>query len=121
MAEEFRDDKRLVIMADVPGLRPDQISVSITADTLHISARRDDELAGRESDLRDGRFTRDIRLPAGTDEWSVTASYAEGVLEIRAPMRDLEGVTREVPVIFGDHGAESTETARSTTSRSSGH
>lgn len=102
MAEELRDDKQLVIMADVPGLRPDQISVSINADVLHISAQRDDKVAGRESDLRNGRFTREIRLPAGTDEWSVTARYADGVLEIRAPMRDPDGVLREVPVTFDD-------------------
>ncbi len=98
MAEEFRDDKQLLVMADVPGLGPDQISVSITADILHISAQRTSRVDVRGSDLRNGRFVRDIRLPPGTDEWSVTATYADGVLEIRAPMRDPGGISRVVPV-----------------------
>ena len=54
--------------------------------------------AHMQSDLRDGGFRRDIRLPSGTDESSVTATYAHGILEIRAPMRDLSGVARVVPV-----------------------
>jgi HSP20 family protein len=105
MAEEFRDDKQLVIMADLPGLQPDEISVSITADILHIRAQRTDGAGVPESDLRDGTFTRDIRLPLGTDEWSVTARYADGVLEVRAPMRDRAGITRVVPVTSGDPGS----------------
>jgi len=43
MAEEFRDDKKLMIAADVPGLRPDRdISVSINSDILHIRAGQGD-------------------------------------------------------------------------------
>lgn len=99
MAEEFRDDSKFMIMADVPGLQPEaEISVSITSDILHIRAGRLDGVGVPDSDLRDGRFTRDIRLPAGTDEMAVTATYADGVLEIRAPMRDLSGTTRVVPI-----------------------
>ena len=105
MAEEFRDDNKFMIMADVPGLEPEQeISVSITSDILHIRAGRLDGVGVPESDLRDGIFTRDIRLPAGTDEDSVTATYTHGVLEVRAPMRDLSGVTRVVPVTMGSPG-----------------
>ncbi len=103
MAEEFRDDNRLMIMADVPGLDPEEeISVSITSDILHIRAGRLDGGSVPESDLRDGSFTRDIRLPSGTDEGSVTAMYTDGLLEVRAPMRDLSGITRVVPVTCGD-------------------
>jgi HSP20 family protein len=106
MAEEFRDDNKFMVMADVPGLEPEkEISVSITSDILHVRAGRLDGVGVPESDLRDGRFTRDIRLPSGTDEGGVTATYADGILEIRAPMRDLNGVTRVVPVICGDMGS----------------
>jgi HSP20 family protein len=99
MAEEFRNDEAFVIVADLPGLRPDQeISVSITADILHIRAGRSDGAGVPESDLREGRFTRDIRLPSGTDESRVTASYVDGVLEVRAPMRGPDRVSREIPV-----------------------
>jgi HSP20 family protein len=99
MAEEFQDDEKLVIMADVPGLQADRdIRVSITGDVLHIVAVRSDGAGVPDSDLRNGRFTRDIRLPAGTDEWGVSATYADGVLEVRAPMRTRDTATRLVPV-----------------------
>jgi len=102
MAEEFRDDEKFVIMADVPGLDPDrEISVSITADVLHIRAGRADGSPTPESDLRDGSFSRDIRLPPGTDERRVSATYIDGVLAVRAPMRERSDTTRAVPVTTG--------------------
>jgi HSP20 family protein len=103
MAEEFRDDEQLVIAADVPGLHPDrEISVSITSDVLHIRAGREDSVGVPGTDLRDGSFTRDIRLPAGVDGWRVTATYTQGILEIRAPMRNRHAVSRVVPVATGE-------------------
>jgi HSP20 family protein len=106
MAEEFRDDLKFVIMADVPGLHPDEeISVSITSGILHIRAGRSDGSGVPGSDLREGMFSRDIRLPSGTDEWSVTASYTDGVLAVRAPMQSHSGATRMIPVTNGDPGS----------------
>jgi len=90
MAEEFRDDLKFVIMADVPGLHPDG---------------RSDGSGVPGSDLREGKFTRDIRLPSGTDEWNVTASYTDGVLAVRAPMQSRSAVTRMVPVTCDDPGS----------------
>ncbi len=102
MAEEFRDDEKFVIMADVPGLEAARdISVSITSDILHIRAARRDGVGVPESDLRDGAFLRDIRLPPGIDEAHVHATYIDGVLEVRAPMRERSTSTRQVPVTTG--------------------
>ena len=99
MAEEFRNDEAFVIVADLPGLQPDkEISVSITSDILHIRAGRADGAGVPESDLREGKFTRDIRLPSGTDEGKVTASYTDGILEVRAPMRGPDCASRDIPV-----------------------
>lgn len=102
MAEEFRDDEKFVIMADVPGLQPDRdISVSITADILRIRAGRSDGTRVPDTDLREGPFSRDIRLPPGVDDWRVSATYIDGILEVRAPMRSQPSATRVVPVTTG--------------------
>jgi HSP20 family molecular chaperone IbpA len=102
MAEEFRDDEKFLLVADVPGLQPDRdISVSITADILHIRAQRSDGACVPQSDLREGTFSRDIRLPLGTDEWKVSAKYADGVLEVRAPLRSRGSAYRVVRVVGG--------------------
>lgn len=102
MAEEFRSDEKFVILADVPGLRQEDIAVTITSGILHIRAAHADGTSVPESDLREGAFTRDIRLPLGTDEAGVRATYTDGVLEVMAPMRDSGEATRVVPVISGD-------------------
>jgi HSP20 family molecular chaperone IbpA len=99
MAEEFRDEEKFVLMADVPGLDPDRdILVSVASDVLHVRAERSDGAGVPNSDLREGLFTRDIRLPAGTDEWNLSANYTDGVLEIRAPMLKSRSASRVIPV-----------------------
>jgi HSP20 family molecular chaperone IbpA len=100
MAEEFRDDEKFLLVAHVPGLEADRdISVSIVSDILHIRAQRSDRACVPLSDLRDGTFSRDIRLPPGTDEGKVSAKYIEGVLEVRAPLRSCGGASRVVHVV----------------------
>jgi HSP20 family molecular chaperone IbpA len=102
MAEEFRDDEKFVIMADVPGLDPEtEISVAITTGVLHIRAHQNSGDALPGSDLREGTFSRDIRLPPGADESSVSAIYVDGVLEVRVPMRERNGANRVIPVTRG--------------------
>ncbi len=105
MAEEFRSDELFMIAADLPGLKPDgEVSVAITSDVLHIRAWRNDGASVPGSDLRDGPFSRDVRLPAGADQPKVSATYADGVLKVKVPMRDHKGVTRMVPVSCGGGG-----------------
>lgn len=102
MAEEFRDDEKLVIMAHLPGLDPDRdIEVSVSGDVLHIRAQREDGAGVPDSDLRDGPFVRDIALPPGTDTPQVSAHYTDQVLEVRAPLGAPKGATRIVPVTGG--------------------
>lgn len=102
MAEEFRNDERLLIEADVPGLDPDRdVAISISGDVLHIRASRVDGIGVPDTDLRDGSFERIVRLPAGCDEWKVSATYDDGVLEVRIPMRKRQGATLVVPVMSG--------------------
>jgi len=43
------------------------------------------EKAGYRSEFRYGSFQRSIALPPGVKEEEITASYKDGVLEVRAP------------------------------------
>jgi len=105
MAEEFRDDKKLMIAADVPGLRPDRdISVSINSDILHIRAGQGDVWVP-ETDLREGEFSRSIRLPSGADADNGRATYIDGILEVEVPMREFSSTTRIVPITRGTVGS----------------
>jgi len=90
--EEYRDGDDLVVRAELPGIDPDKdVEVTLADDVLHIQAHREEksehkEHHGYRSEFRYGSFARNIALPAGTDEASVVASYADGVLEVRVPV-----------------------------------
>jgi HSP20 family protein len=90
--DEYVADGAIVVRAELPGLDPDKdVEVEVADDTLRISAERgrDDAEAGREvlhRELRRGSVRRVLPLPAGTAPSDVTASYRDGILEVRVPM-----------------------------------
>ncbi len=103
MALEYLDDSSLVIQAELPGVDPERdIEVWIAYDVLHIRASRDlgPEPGDHASDLRYGAFVRDIALPPGTEEEFVSATYADGLLEVRAPIGDpARPAATRIPVV----------------------
>jgi HSP20 family protein len=89
--EQFLDGNTLVVRAEVPGIDPEKdVDVSVADGMLHIKAEREEQSeqkskTGYRSEFRYGSFTRTIALPPGAREEDVTASYKDGVLEVRAP------------------------------------
>jgi HSP20 family protein len=89
--EQFLDGNTLVVRAEVPGIDPEKdVDVSVADGMLHIKAEREEKSEqksknGYRSEFRYGSFTRTIALPPGAREEDVTASYKDGVLEVRAP------------------------------------
>ena len=96
--EEFTENGQIVVRAELPGADPDRdIDVSIDGGNLRIRAERRDEKTTegrnyRRSEIRYGSFTRTVPLPIGTKEDQITASYKDGILEVRAPLD--EGPTK---------------------------
>ncbi|MFL6047558.1 MAG: Hsp20/alpha crystallin family protein [Propionibacteriaceae bacterium] len=107
--EEFIDGDQLVVRAEVPGVDPEEdIDVSVENDVLTISAERRESNRGKmgdrgfHSEFRYGSFVRQVRLPAGTSPEVVSATYKDGVLEIRMPKPSgSEGVSRRVQIQRG--------------------
>jgi HSP20 family protein len=90
--DEYRDGDTQVIKADLPGIDPAK-DVEITAadGMLRIKAERrieqDREDKGyTRHEIRYGSMTRTLPLPEGVTESGITASYKDGMLEIRIPM-----------------------------------
>jgi len=89
--EEYRLDGALVVRADLPGVDPDKdVELIVSDGTLHIEAERRQEEKREEKgylrrEVRYGSFSRSLPLPAGTTEADITATYKDGVLEIRIP------------------------------------
>jgi HSP20 family protein len=92
----------LVVRADLPGVTPDLVEVSVDDGLLTISGeRQQEEREERDGFIRTervyGAFSRTIPLPDGADEDHVTAAFRDGVLEIIVPVTASER-GRRVPV-----------------------
>ena len=91
--EQFLDGDTLVVRAELPGIDPDtDVDLSVTDGQLHIKAKREEKAehkskTGYRSEFRYGSVTRSFALPPGVSEEDITASYNDGVLEVRASVR----------------------------------
>jgi HSP20 family protein len=87
--EEFVEDDQLVVRAELPGVDPEKdIQITLDDGLLTISGERRSETTSDEkgkhfSEMRYGSFSRTIPLPEGASEKDVTASYHDGILEVR--------------------------------------
>jgi HSP20 family protein len=95
--ETFVTDEALHIRTDLPGVEPKAVEITIEDDVLTIRGERKAE---RESaayrEINYGRFERRIRVPQGTEADKITASYANGVLDVTVPIP--KPVSRKVTV-----------------------
>jgi HSP20 family protein len=81
-----------VVEADLPGVKEENVEVSLTGNVLQISGHREDETK-EEGDQwfvverSHGQFARSFSLPAGADPENVKAEMKNGVLRIGIPKR----------------------------------
>lgn len=82
--EEYVEGGQYVLRAELPGIDPDKdVDVSIVGGVLRVHAeRRESKREQQRSEFYYGSLRRALRLPRGTDEESVHASYKDGVLEV---------------------------------------
>ncbi|RKY42885.1 MAG: Hsp20/alpha crystallin family protein [Candidatus Makaraimicrobium thalassicum] len=83
----------VMVKADVPGMKKDEIDVSVHGDTLIIKGEKKQEKETKEKDFVRterfyGAFNRALRLPATIDAAKVSASYKNGVLELVLPKKE---------------------------------
>jgi HSP20 family protein len=90
--EELIDDGTLVVRAELPDIDPDKdVELSVANGVLHIQAHREEKTERKDKDVyrsefRYGSFVRNVPLPEGVKDDDITASYKDGILEIRVPM-----------------------------------
>ena len=84
------DSDGYYVRAELPGIRPEELDISVTGSNLSISGERkiadeDGEAKYHRRERESGRFSRVISLPGLIDQEKVEASSADGVLTIRLP------------------------------------
>lgn len=102
-------DAEFLIRAELPGIDPDSIDVTIEENVLTISGTRSfesdaqDETKApaasryRRREIVEGAFSRKIRLHSEVDIETVSATSANGILEVTVPKQPVE-LPRKVTV-----------------------
>jgi HSP20 family protein len=86
-----REDDHLVVHADLPGIRPEEVKIEVEDDILTVSGEHEEstEQKGRHfmrRERRYGSFRRSMPLPAGVDPKKIEAKTHDGVVEVLIPL-----------------------------------
>jgi HSP20 family protein len=86
----YEDKDHLVVKAELPGMKKEDIDISLHQGSLLISGERKEESQSEASDTSRserffGRFQRSLELPKPVDPSRVTASYKDGILTVTLP------------------------------------
>jgi len=84
------EDARFLIEADVPGVRPDDIEITMENGVLTLRGKRASESRTERDGYRrvervTGRFFRRFTLPDTADAEAIEAKFNNGVLEVSIP------------------------------------
>lgn len=90
------------LRANLPGVKLEDIDISIHEDVLTITAETVSEQSAENSRLvirerRSGKFTRSLRFPVDVHGEAIEASFDNGVLEIWVPKTE-QIKPRQIPV-----------------------
>jgi HSP20 family protein len=86
-------DQAYILKADLPGMKKEDITVSVEEDVVTLKGERKHEEKKEEEgyhrvERRYGSFQRSFRIPGGVDTVKVAATYNDGVLELTLPKRE---------------------------------
>ena len=88
--EMYEKEDKFVVRAELPGMKKEEIDISVLGDTLTIKGERKAESEVKDEDyyrceLCYGKFSRAVTLPSAVQVGKVEASYDNGILEITLP------------------------------------
>jgi len=93
----------LELKAQVPGINPDDLDVTVNRDSVTISGEyrhedKDDNSYG--SEFQYGKFSRTIGLPVGIQQDNVQADYSNGILTLHLPKIE-QAANQQVKINLG--------------------
>jgi len=101
---------QLQVHAELPGLKPEDVKIEVTDDSLIIQGERKYEHEEKKkgsyrSERRYGQFYREIPLPEGANVEQAKAQFNNGMLEITIPVPEQTSKAREIPIQSGSSAA----------------
>jgi len=87
MAEAYETDDKFVVRVELPGVDPDDVDISVAADTLIVKGERKPAEGVTAEQYHQcercyGKFYRRIGLPSDVDVNKIEASHENGILEV---------------------------------------
>jgi HSP20 family protein len=86
-----RDNGNLVVRADMPGIKPEEIKIEVHEGVLTVAGEHEETKEEKDKrfvrrERRYGSFSRSVPLPEGVDAKKIKAKTHDGVLEVTIPL-----------------------------------
>lgn len=109
----YEEGETLVIEAQLPGVKPEEVQVSVAGNTLTIRAegRQGQERKGRTYIVREHRtssLTRTVELPSSVDPDQAEATFEDGILRLAFPRAE-QNRARRIQIRAGGERSRSSE------------
>ena len=101
--EVKRKNNDLVVTAELPGLKKEDVKITVSGDLLTLEGERKQEKEEKRegfyhSERSYGKFLRSIALPEGAKADQANAEYKDGMLEITIPVPEVKEKSKTIPV-----------------------
>jgi HSP20 family protein len=108
--ESYVRDNTLYLKADLPGIEPKEVELTVEGHQLTLKGERKAEHEAKEGEythreVRYGSFVRTFTLPEGVKAEDVQATYRNGVLEVSIPL-PAERPPKKVLIASGEQAEE---------------
>jgi HSP20 family protein len=112
----FKAGDHYVLNADLPGVDPGSIDVSVDNGTLTLQARRslpsDEHVQWLASERFAGSYMRQLSLSDGIDADNISATYNDGVLSVTLPIAE-KAKPRRISITGSGNSPKTIEAGRS--------
>ncbi len=93
-----QDEKQVSVIADIPGVDPKDVRVTVHEGRLVIEGSREESESNEHySERRLGSFRREVQLPDSVDVEKINAEYRNGVVSVSVPLLE-KAQPREIEV-----------------------
>jgi HSP20 family protein len=96
----YQDNDQFTVYAELPGLKKEEIEISLNGDTLTIGGERKYEANGGQGFRAEryfGKFQRSLTLPVSVNSEKINATYKDGILKVVLPKAEA-AKPKQIPV-----------------------
>lgn len=98
------NEKNYQVTVDLPGMKQSDVSIELQGDALMISGNKEEKSEQKDQhyyriERSYGSFRRTLALPKDADTEAISASMADGVLELNIPRRETARTdVKQIPI-----------------------